>query len=108
MIKIIKAYLKRCREIHENSPIRTDPAWVTKILYEQQESGKGYSTDIERDIIYGAEAIEPDRKKWGVLAKDYKQALAELARQYPKMQGCEEVNKYKYEDDGEHNFSGKS
>lgn len=84
-LKIISAYLKRMKQIHENCPIRTDPLWVTKILYEwvQQECDDG--TDIQRDIIYHAERIEPDRTKWDISAENYEEVLAELRKRYPKM-----------------------
>ena len=85
MSKIIDAYLKRMKQIHENDPHRTDPLWATKILYEARDTADRGSIDMERDIIYHAERIEPDRAKWDISVEDYEEALSELHKRYPRM-----------------------
>jgi hypothetical protein len=85
MSKLITAYLRRMVSIHENCPMRTDPLWVTKILHEWVQHGRDDRTDIQRDIIYHAERIEPDKHKWDISADEYGEALAELRRKYPQM-----------------------
>jgi predicted DNA-binding protein (UPF0278 family) len=85
MSKLIPAYLRRMKQIHENCPMRTDPLWVTKILYEWVQQGRDDGMDIQRDIIYHAERIEPDKTKWDISAEEYGEALAELRRKYPQM-----------------------
>jgi predicted DNA-binding protein (UPF0278 family) len=85
MSKLITAYLGRMVSIHENCPMRTDALWVTKILYEWVQQGRDDGTDIQRDIIYHAERIEPDKAKWDISAEEYEEALAELRKKYPRM-----------------------
>ncbi len=85
MNQIITAYLQRMHRIHEDRPICKDTAWVIKILYEWQRLGRDDGTDIQRDIIYHAEQIEPDKAKWDISAEDYQEALAELLKKHPRM-----------------------
>ena len=65
--------------------MRTDPFWVTKILYEWLQHGRDDGTDIQRDIIYHAERIEPDKHKWDISAEEYGEVLAELRKKCPQM-----------------------
>lgn len=83
--RIISAYLKQMLQIHEICPLRTDPLWVTKILYEWVQWERDDGTDTQRDIIYYAERIEPDKEKWDISTENYERALAELRKRYPKM-----------------------
>jgi len=85
MSKIIATYLKRMHQIHENCPMRTNPLWATKILYEYRRDDRRDGTDIQRDIIHYTEQIEPDKTKWDISVEDYREAIANLLKQYPKM-----------------------
>ena len=85
MSKIINALIKHFQAIHEKRPMILDRNWLIKILWERRD-GKGWRTDIERDILFTAEEIEPDRTRWDISAEEYEAALAELRKQYPKMQ----------------------
>jgi hypothetical protein len=85
MSKLVSAYLRQMTAIHEDSPMRTDRLWVTKILYEWMSLGQRIWTDVYRDIIYHAERIEPDKVKWDISAEEYEGAIAELRKKYPQM-----------------------
>jgi predicted DNA-binding protein (UPF0278 family) len=85
MSKLIGAYLRRIKHIHENCLMRTDTLWVTKILYEWVQCRQNDGTDIQRDIIYHAEQVEPDIAKWDISAEKYEEVLAELRKKYPSM-----------------------
>jgi hypothetical protein len=85
MSQIIAAYLKHMHRIHESRPICLDSRWAIKILYEWMQLEWNDGTDIQRDIVYHAERIEPDKTKWDISKADYQEALAELLKENPRL-----------------------
>lgn len=84
MSKIADAIVKHFRSIRDpREEILLDRNWVTKILYERRDLG--WRTDIERDVIFTAEGLEPDKEKWAS-QEEYQEAMAELRKKYPRMQ----------------------
>lgn len=71
MSKIADAIVKQ-HSHDRRTEILHNPNWVIKILYERRY--EGWRTDIERDIYFAAEDLEPDKEKW-VTQGEYEAAM---------------------------------
>ncbi len=57
---------------------RADVNWVTKFLYEYQECpNQDYLVgELEQDIVWQAQKINPDTTSWGIARENYDAAMA--------------------------------
>jgi hypothetical protein len=54
---------------------RANPNWICKVLYHYQFLTSDPNSELEQDILWAAEKIEPDRYKWKISLEEYEIAM---------------------------------